>query len=110
MPTETKAYLGDAVYARLTPLGDVVLTTEDGIQATNTIVLEPATLANLLAWHAVSVASADVTVSARCRTCHRQWETTTRPADAEAASARMLKEHEPCTGELSVWAFAKAAP
>jgi hypothetical protein len=37
----TKTYLGDAVYLALDEFGNVVLTTEDGIQATNTIVLEP---------------------------------------------------------------------
>lgn len=36
----TKVYLGDAVYAEFDGHG-IVLTTEDGISATNTIVLEP---------------------------------------------------------------------
>jgi hypothetical protein len=40
-----KRYLGDAVYAEITADGDVVLTTEDGIRATNRIVLEPEVLA-----------------------------------------------------------------
>lgn len=35
-----KEYLGDAVYADFDGYG-IVLTTEDGIRATNTIVLEP---------------------------------------------------------------------
>ena len=35
-----KVYLGDAVYAAVEP-GYIVLTTEDGINATNTIYLEP---------------------------------------------------------------------
>lgn len=38
-----KAYLGDAVYADFDQRG-LVLTTEDGIRATNTIVLEPQVL------------------------------------------------------------------
>jgi hypothetical protein len=42
-----KVYLGDAVYAAI-DRGDLVLTTEDGIRATNTIVLEPAVLRALL--------------------------------------------------------------
>lgn len=37
-----KAYLGDGVYVRIDEFGDLVLTTEDGIRATNTIVLEDA--------------------------------------------------------------------
>ncbi len=36
-----KEYLGDAVYARIDKFGDLVLTTEDGERATNTIILEP---------------------------------------------------------------------
>lgn len=38
----TKAYLGDGVYAEFDPLegGSVKLTTSDGIQTTNTIYLE----------------------------------------------------------------------
>lgn len=35
-----KRYLGDAVYAEWDEWGRVVLTTEDGYRATNTIVLE----------------------------------------------------------------------
>lgn len=42
-----KIYLGDAVYAKVSE-GVLVLTTEDGIRATNTIILEPETLAALL--------------------------------------------------------------
>lgn len=41
-----KEYLGDAVYASWTG-HDVVLTTEDGIRATNTIVLDPWVIAAL---------------------------------------------------------------
>lgn len=45
-----KVYLGDAVYAQVDDIGRLVLTTEDGIRATNTIVLEPEVLANLAAY------------------------------------------------------------
>ena len=38
--TEDKTYLGDAVYVAWDGM-HVVLTTEDGIEATNTIYLEP---------------------------------------------------------------------
>jgi hypothetical protein len=44
---ERKVYLGDAVYAAIDRC-DLVLTTEDGIRATNTIVLEPEVLRALL--------------------------------------------------------------
>lgn len=36
-----KQYLGDAVYAEIMNYGELILTTEDGISATNRIVLEP---------------------------------------------------------------------
>jgi hypothetical protein len=39
MPRLTKVYLGDAVYVEWDGIG-LVLTTEDGIRATNRIVLE----------------------------------------------------------------------
>ena len=42
-----KVYLGDGVYADVDALGDLVLTTEDGIGATNVIVLEPEVLGAL---------------------------------------------------------------
>ena len=51
MATETpavKVYIGDGVYAMRAPHGDVVLTTEDGYRATNTIVLEPGVIESLL--------------------------------------------------------------
>jgi hypothetical protein len=44
-----KEYLGDAVYAAQDDYG-LVLTTENGISATNTIVLEPEVLEALLAY------------------------------------------------------------
>lgn len=43
-----KAYLGDAVYVEHDQYGRLVLTTEDGRTATNTIVLEPEVYAALL--------------------------------------------------------------
>ncbi len=36
-----KEYLGDAVYAEIDKFGDLVLTTENGECATNTVILEP---------------------------------------------------------------------
>jgi hypothetical protein len=47
-----KAYLGDAVYIDIDDALGVVLTTEDGIRATNRIVLEPEVLAAFDAWRA----------------------------------------------------------
>ncbi len=44
-----KVYLGDAVYAETDRFGALVLTTEDGIRATNRIVLEPEALRALIA-------------------------------------------------------------
>lgn len=35
-----KMYLGDGVYAHIDDIGQVVLTTENGVSITNTIVLE----------------------------------------------------------------------
>jgi hypothetical protein len=45
-----RAYIGDAVYVELDVASAVILTTENGIEATNTIVLEPEVLARLLVW------------------------------------------------------------
>lgn len=44
----SKTYLGDAVYAQWTEYGELELTTEDGIRATNRIILEPEVLAELM--------------------------------------------------------------
>lgn len=45
--TSTRFYLGDGAYADLD--GDaIVLTTHNGVEVTNTVVLEPETLTNLL--------------------------------------------------------------
>lgn len=46
----TKEYLGDAVYVDLTEWGEVILTTEDGIRATNQIVMDGAVLSNFEHW------------------------------------------------------------
>ena len=45
-----KTYLGDAVYVELSEYGDVVLTTENGIEATNTIILDSQVVNNLKLW------------------------------------------------------------
>ena len=39
-----KEYLGDAVYIEVNRFGDIILTTEDGVNVTNRIVLEPSVL------------------------------------------------------------------
>jgi len=39
-----KIYLGDAVYVEINPYGDIVLTTEDGISVSNSIILDPTVL------------------------------------------------------------------
>lgn len=46
---DEKVYLGDGCYAAFDGFG-IVLTTENGIAVTNTIVLEPETLAALVAF------------------------------------------------------------
>ncbi len=38
---KAKSYIGDGVYAQIDAGGRLVLTTEDGIDTTNIIVLEP---------------------------------------------------------------------
>jgi len=45
-----KIYLGDAVYAEIDEWNSVVLTTEDGIRATNRIVLELEVAVALVRW------------------------------------------------------------
>jgi len=50
-----RIYLGDAVYAEVDDCGDLVLTTEDGIRATNRIVLEPQVLRALFEYLGVDV-------------------------------------------------------
>jgi len=49
-PTVNKVYLGDGVYVEQDEYSGIVLTTENGIQITNTIVLEPQVIANLFAY------------------------------------------------------------
>ncbi len=41
MTTFHKEYIGDAVYACISEFREIILTTEDGIRATNTIILDP---------------------------------------------------------------------
>lgn len=57
MNTPTKTYLGDSVYVDFDPSGGVVLTTWNGYGDSNTIILEPEVLANLLQW--IGAAKAD---------------------------------------------------
>ena len=49
-PRPRKEYIGDAVYADIDNWNALILTTEDGIRATNTIVLEPDILEQLLSY------------------------------------------------------------
>jgi hypothetical protein len=49
MPNETKTYLGDGVYAELEQ-GMIKLTTEDGINTTNTIYLDDGVYNTLTRW------------------------------------------------------------
>jgi hypothetical protein len=48
--SEFRTYLGDAVYADVNRAGDIILTVEDGIRATASIVLEPQVYTQLLRW------------------------------------------------------------
>lgn len=43
-------YLGDSVYVENSPFGDVVLTTNNGVGPTNTIILEPGVLKRFEEW------------------------------------------------------------
>ena len=45
-----KTYLGDAVYIQVAGSGVITLTTEDGIDASNTIYLEPEVAGKLVAY------------------------------------------------------------
>lgn len=45
-----KQYIGDAVYAEVSQYGELIVTTEDGVAATNRIILEPETWRDLLAY------------------------------------------------------------
>lgn len=50
MTDEHKRHLGDGAYANLDFHGRVVLTTENGLEVTNTVVLEPEVLVELERW------------------------------------------------------------
>lgn len=43
-----KEYLGDSVYAEIDNSNRIILTTENGLQTSNIIILEPEILENLL--------------------------------------------------------------
>lgn len=43
-----KEYLGDSVYAEINDAGQIVLTTENGMDASNTIYLEPEVMRALI--------------------------------------------------------------
>jgi len=53
-----KVYLGDGAYARFREDGAVVLTAENGIEATDTIVLEPEVYHELVKYVAMAMAEA----------------------------------------------------
>lgn len=42
----SKVYLGDSVYCEMQPGGTIILTTENGLEATNRIIMEPEVLAS----------------------------------------------------------------
>ena len=65
-----KVYLGDAVYARVDEFGAVILTTENGIRATNVITLEPEVMAALAAFYTRAMAAP--LPEARCGRCDHQ--------------------------------------
>lgn len=47
---DDKVYLGDGVYARMTEIGSIHLTSEDGINVLDRIVLETEVYRALLLW------------------------------------------------------------
>jgi hypothetical protein len=47
-----KQYLGDGVYVRTDDAGNIILTTENGVEETNTIYLEPEVWSALQKWAA----------------------------------------------------------
>lgn len=55
-----KTYLGDAVYAVVNDRNQLVLTTEDGINVTNVIYLEPEVYVALTAFAAPALVRSDV--------------------------------------------------
>ena len=60
----TKEYLGDSVYAELDAAGGIVLTTENGLGPSNTIVLEPEVI-NALGRYIAAKLGPDAMVPAR---------------------------------------------
>ena len=50
MNSPNLSYLGDGVYADIDPYGSLILTTEDGIEATNRIVLDPSVVGALVTY------------------------------------------------------------
>ena len=65
-----KVYLGDAVYARVDEFGAVILTTENGIRATNVIMLEPEVMVALAAFYKRAMAAP--LPEPRCERCDHQ--------------------------------------
>lgn len=47
---EMKTYIGDGIYAQIDNIGRLILTTENGISVTNTIVFEPQEWLTLINW------------------------------------------------------------
>lgn len=47
---ETKKYLGDGVYVDYSEFGEIILWTENGIDITNKIILEPEVYAQFVKW------------------------------------------------------------
>lgn len=45
-----KEYLGDSVYAQIDEYDNLILTTENGIEASNTIILEPSVVRALMTY------------------------------------------------------------
>ena len=81
-----KVYLGDAVYARVDEFGAVILTTENGIRATNIITLEPETMAALASFY--KRAMAQPLPEPRCERCdhQRSVHSASGPCDASMCS------------------------
>lgn len=48
--SEHKSYLGDSVYVDIDQYGGLILTTENGLGATNSIVMEPEVIHKLADW------------------------------------------------------------
>lgn len=78
-----KRYIGDAVYVEWSPSGELVMTTEDGIRATNTIILEPPVLKQLLEYVEERKRATRLTPSALPYTCPHCHMTSHNLHDAE---------------------------